>query len=81
MQAKDGSAGFDFTGSYTEVEEFKTIKYKMDRGEGEQHERDCIITFIDLDNGTTKVIEEFYPESDNSTELQKAGWQAILDNF
>ncbi len=81
MQAKDGSAGFDFTGSYTEVEEYKTLTYIMDRGEGEPSSRDCTIHFIDQENGSTKVIEEFYPESENSIEMQKAGWQAILDNF
>ena len=81
MQAKDGSAGFDFTGSYTEVDEYKTLKYIMDRGEGELQNRDCTVTCIDLGNSSTKVIEEFYPESENSIEMQKAGWQAILDNF
>ncbi len=81
MQAKDGSAGFNFTGSYTEVEEYKTIKYLMDKGEGEPSSRDCTISFSDLGNGTTKVTEDFYPELENSLELQKAGWQAILDNF
>ncbi len=81
MQAKDGSAGFNFTGSYTEVEEYTTLKYLMDKGEGEPSSRDCNIHFIDKGNDTTKVVEEFYPKSENSIEMQKAGWQAILDNF
>ena len=81
MQAKDGSAGFNFTGSYTEVEEYITIKYLMDVGEGEPASRDCSISFLDLGNDTTKVTEEFYPESENSLEMQKAGWQTILHNF
>lgn len=81
MQAKDGSAGFDFTGTYTEVKEFKTITYMMDRGEGNPSRRDCTIQFIDQKNGTSKIVEEFCPESENNIEMQKAGWQAILNNF
>ncbi len=81
MAAKDGSESFDFTGTYTEVVEPTTIKYLMDKADGDATHRDCTVTFSDLGDGTTKVTEEFYPETVNSVELQKAGWQAILDNF
>lgn len=81
MSAKDGSESFDFTGTYTEVEELKSIKYIMDKADGEEKHRECDITFIKLENGDTKIIEEFSPEETNSEELQKAGWSAILENF
>lgn len=81
MAAKDGSFSFDFAGTYTEVLEFERIAYLMDRADGEEEARDCLIIFRDLGDGTTKIEEEFYPETQNSTELQKAGWQAILENF
>lgn len=81
MSAKDKSASFDFTGTYTEVVEFSKIKYIMDKADGEGEHRECEIIFTDLGNGTTKVEEEFYPEETNSEEMQKAGWSAILENF
>lgn len=81
MSAKDKSAGFDFTGTYTEVEEFSKIKYIMDKADGENQNRECEVRFTDLGNGTTKIEEEFYPEEINSAEMQKAGWSAILENF
>lgn len=81
MSAKDGSESFDFTGTYTEVEEYKSIKYIMDKAEGEENNRECDIFFSTLENGDTKILEEFSPEETNSEELQKAGWSAILENF
>lgn len=81
MSAKDGSETFDFTGTYTDVVEYKSITYIMDKADGENQHRECAITFTDLGDGTTKIEEEFYPEEVNSEELQKAGWTAILENF
>jgi uncharacterized protein YndB with AHSA1/START domain len=81
MSAKDKSASFDFTGTYTEVKEFHMIKYKMDKPEGDKEHRECDVEFTDLGNGTTKVSEEFSPEQINPEERQKAGWSAILENF
>ncbi len=81
MSAKDDSTTFDFTGTYTEVVEFKKIKYIMDKADGENQHRECEIIFTDLGDGTTKVEEEFYPEEINSEEMQRAGWNAILENF
>lgn len=74
MEAKDGSFGFDFTGAYDEVKKHKLITYTMDDG------RKVRITFTPQGEDT-KVQEIFEAESTNSTELQRAGWQAILDNF
>ena len=81
MSAKDKSESFDMTGTYTDVVEFKKIKYIMDKADGENMHRECEIVFTDLGNGTTKIEEEFYPEEENSEEVQRAGWSAILENF
>jgi uncharacterized protein YndB with AHSA1/START domain len=74
MEARDGSAGFDFWGSYTKVILNKLIEYTM--GDG----RKVKIQFVLRDN-KTEVIESFETENENSVELQRTGWQAILDNF
>ncbi len=74
MEAKDGSAGFDFTGTYDEVVPRQRIAYTMDDG------RKATVLFEEMGNSTyVKVI--FDPESENSVEMQKGGWQAILNNF
>lgn len=74
MEAKDGSFGFDFEGIYDEVKTNERIAYSLG------DERKVTITFIDQGN-ETKVIETFDPENQNPIEMQRAGWQAILDNF
>lgn len=74
MAAKDGSMSFDFEGIYTDVQTYKLIEYVL--GDG----RKVSISFESGDNVTT-VTETFDPESENSVELQRGGWQAILDNF
>jgi len=74
MAAKDGSAGFDFTGVYTRIEKHKAIEYVIPDG------RKVKIYFSDLGN-QTKVVESFDPENENPLEMQKGGWQSILDNF
>ena len=74
MEAKDGSFGFDFGGTYTLVETNKQIEYTLDDG------RKVSINFTSQGNETT-VVETFEAENMNSIELQKGGWQAILDNF
>jgi uncharacterized protein YndB with AHSA1/START domain len=74
MEAKDGSFGFDFGGVYGEVRENEYIKYTL--GDG----RKVDIEFTS--NGkNTRVVETFDMENTHSLEMQKAGWQAILDNF
>ena len=74
MEAKDGSFGFDFGGVYDEVEPNQTIAYTL--GDG----RKVKIDFKNVDNGT-KVVETFEAEGQNPVDMQRAGWQAILDNF
>ncbi len=81
MAAKDKSAAFDFAGTYTEVIDQKSITYLMDKEEGAAVNRDCTITFTDRGDYTTKIEEEFLAEGENSIEMQKAGWFAILENF
>lgn len=75
MEAKDGSFGFDFTGTYDEIKENELIAYTMDDG------RTVKITFIKKDPSVTEVVETFDAESENPLEMQRSGWQAILDNF
>ena len=74
MEAKDGSFGFDFGGVYDNVKKNELIEYTM--GDG----RKVHVTFTPVDN-TTKVVETFDAETTNPVDMQKAGWQAILDNF
>lgn len=74
MEAKDGSFGFDFEGTYDEVENLKKIAYTIADG------RKVITHFADL-GGKTQIATEFEAESQNPVEMQKGGWQSILDNF
>lgn len=74
MEARDGSWGFDFSGVYTKVEPYKLISYLIDDG------REVQVTFM-TDNNNTIVTENFEPEDTHSFDMQKMGWQAILDNF
>lgn len=74
MEAKDGSMGFDFEGEYTRVEQHLEIEYVL------ADARRVNIRFDSYGKETT-VTETFDPENENTLELQRAGWQAILDNF
>jgi uncharacterized protein YndB with AHSA1/START domain len=74
MEAKDGSMGFDFSGTYNVVNMHEEIAYTLDDG------RTVNIRFISRGN-ETEVIETFDAEDTNPVELQRAGWQAIMDNF
>jgi uncharacterized protein YndB with AHSA1/START domain len=74
MEAKDGSAGFDFEGTYDEVKENETIAYTMSDG------RKVNVAFTSAGDAT-KVVETFEAETENPIVLQKDGWQAILDSF
>lgn len=75
MEAKDGSFGFDFEAIYDEILEYEKITYTM--GDGRQ----STSIFVDLGNHQTKVSTSFDAEHENPVEMQKAGWQAILNNF
>lgn len=74
MEAKDGSMGFDFTGNYEKVIEKELITYKIEDG------RLVKIEFSKKENEVI-ISETFDAEGTNSDEQQRAGWQAILDNF
>jgi uncharacterized protein YndB with AHSA1/START domain len=74
MAAKDGSFSFDFGGEYTEVKEHKLIEYTL--GDG----RKVSILFSTIGDAT-KIIETFEAEDENPVDMQRAGWQTILDNF
>ena len=73
MEAKDGSMGFDFAGTYTRVEPHKLIEYSF----GDRSAR------VEFDAGAKSVTVRvsFDAESAHSVEQQQQGWQAILDNF
>ncbi|AWW29078.1 polyketide cyclase [Echinicola strongylocentroti] len=74
MEAKDGSMGFDFSGTYQAVQEGKMLSYTLDDG------REVEVVFTPEGEGTV-IKETFDPEQTNPIEMQKGGWQAILDNF
>lgn len=74
MESRDGSSGFDFEGTYTNVLVEKLIEYVLG------DERKVKIEFIGQENNV-KVVETFDTEDINTLELQKNGWQSILDNF
>lgn len=74
MEAKDGSVGFDFEGIFDTVSLHKHLSYTMSDG------RKASVEFIDTGNDVL-VKETFDPEHTNPIEMQRAGWQAILDNF
>jgi uncharacterized protein YndB with AHSA1/START domain len=74
MEAKDGSFGFDFGGVYDEVKPLELIEYTI--GDG----RKVKVTFLSKGN-ETKITETFEAEGQNPIEMQRGGWQSILDNF
>jgi len=74
MEAKDGSFGFDFEGTYTQVKTNAVIAYTMSDG------REVQVAFTSMGDAT-KVVETFEAETENPIEMQRGGWQAILDNF
>ncbi len=74
MEAKDGSAGFDFEGTYTRIVPRKIIEYRMSDG------REVQVEFT-VHDGSVLVSTTFDAETENPPEVQRAGWQAILDNF
>ena len=75
MEARDGSVGFDFTGTYTSVSPLERLAYTL--GDG----RRVTVTFQVISSDETRVTEDFDPEDVNSEELQRGGWSAILEQF
>lgn len=76
MSAKDKSASFDFTGTYTKVNDRESIAYTMDGDDA----RNVSVEFAETPEGV-RVTESFDPESENSEDMQRSGWQTILENF
>lgn len=73
MEAKDGSFGFDFEAIYTEIEAGKQFSYAFGG-------RNAMVSFASLGE-QTQVVIDFDPEEQHPIEIQKGGWQAILNNF
>ena len=74
MAAKDGSMSFDFEGTYTNIKPNQLIEYTIADG------RKVKVAF-ETKGTQTHITETFEAESENPVELQRGGWQAILDNF
>ncbi len=74
MAARDGSVSFDFEGVYSNMEQHKLIEYAMEDG------RKVKIIFSARGN-ETEVVETFDPEGSNPLDMQREGWQSILNNF
>lgn len=74
MESRDGRQGFDFSGTYDEIKPNQRIHYTLDDG------RRVLTTFREKD-GKTDIISVFEAENTFPEEVQKDGWQAILDAF
>lgn len=74
MEAKDGSFGFDFEGIYDAIITNEKMSYTL------LDDRKVTVLFTQIENGV-KITEIFEAEEQNTPELQKQGWQAILNNF
>lgn len=74
MEARDGSMGFDFEAIYEEVEPDKALTMAMTDGRRAR-------TTFEADKSGTKVTTVFDAENDNPVDMQRDGWQSILDNF
>jgi uncharacterized protein YndB with AHSA1/START domain len=74
MEAKDGSFGFDFEGTYTRVVPNQFIQFRMSDG------REVTIEFEEREGGV-HIKETFDAETENAPDMQRKGWQSILDNF
>lgn len=74
MEARDGSVGFDFTGRYTYVDFNRSIIYQID------DKREVSIEFTQVGE-ETRITETFEAEDVHPVEMQRDGWQAILNNY
>ena len=74
MASRNGNERFDFSGVYTQITPEKSIAYQL----GDH--RKVHVTFTEQGNAVL-VTETFDPEQANAADMQRAGWQAILDNF
>jgi uncharacterized protein YndB with AHSA1/START domain len=74
MEARDGSMGFDLAGTYEEVDAPRTLTLRLDDGRRAR-------TTFEAEGDGTRVRTTFDPEPTNPPEMQRGGWQAILDNY
>lgn len=74
MAARDGSASFDFEGVYSNVKNNQLIEYAMADGR-------TVTVVFEGTGSKTRITETFDAENENPIEMQRGGWQAILDNF
>lgn len=74
MEARDGNAGFNFSGTYSKVDSWKEFSFMLDDG------REALVTFTESPDGV-KVVETFDIEEFTPVDLQEQGWLAILENF
>jgi uncharacterized protein YndB with AHSA1/START domain len=74
MEARDGSYGFNFQATYTEIRPYERIVYVMDDG------RVVSTTFLEA-NGVPTITTVFDAETQNPVEMQRKGWQSILENL
>ena len=74
MEAKDGSMGFDFEGTYTRVVPGRLVEYRMDDGRE-------VSTRFTQEPGGVRIQVDFDAESENPEAMQRQGWQSILDSF
>lgn len=74
MEAKDGSIGFDFSGTYTKIVPYELIEYELEDG------RSVSVHFIVID-GAVRICQSFEAEGEMDPEQQRSGWQSILNRF
>lgn len=74
MEAKDGSFGFDFVGIYDDVKKHELIEYHLPDGRN-------VKTTFKSKGAQTEIITNFDAENQNPVEMQKGGWQSIMNNF
>ena len=74
MEAKDGSAGFDFEGQFRSIQHHRLIAFALEDG------RNVRVEFITV-GSDTRIVETFEAEEQNAAELQRQGWLCILENF
>ncbi len=74
MESKDKSMGFDFAGTYSDIKKYESITYKL------EDEREVQTTFTKNDQ-SIEIVQIFDVEDELSSEMQRRGWQSILNNF
>lgn len=74
MEAKDNSFGFDFSGTYDEIVDKKRVVTRLD-------DNRLVKTEFHVENDSVRIVETFEAEDQNSIELQREGWSAILNNY